>query len=223
MSATCDVWESPDDTRASLSSPLPIAASRLARKVSTPRPMSPISGLNETRPRCSPPPWRTRARRARRTTTARASTTNIAKLNTVLQGEINGKHEQLMANVANLNSLDDILHAARLRVDALSSSARRVRQELADPYHAVVTRTHQLRVHMAGVGCPLVGDKLYGVADEIFLEHIGEGLSDSNRAALVLDRHALHAHRLRFHHPFRDEAVEFEAPLPADMAALVDG
>ncbi|MGE3175360.1 MAG: RluA family pseudouridine synthase [Planctomycetota bacterium] len=82
-------------------------------------------------------------------------------------------------------------------------------------------RTHQLRVHMAALGCPLVGDKVYGGDERIFLEHLEGRLSDASRERLVLDRHALHAHSLRFHHPMLDRAMVLEAPLPADLAALV--
>jgi 23S rRNA pseudouridine1911/1915/1917 synthase len=81
-------------------------------------------------------------------------------------------------------------------------------------------RTHQLRVHMAALGCPLVGDKIY-LDETIFLEELAGALSDATRARLVLDRQALHAHRLRFHHPRLGRDLVLEAPLPADMAALV--
>ncbi len=82
-------------------------------------------------------------------------------------------------------------------------------------------RTHQLRVHMAAIGCPLVGDKVYGVPDAIFLAHIKGELSVEQQSDLILDRHALHAHRLRLHHPRRQQELEIVAPLPPDMAALV--
>lgn len=82
-------------------------------------------------------------------------------------------------------------------------------------------RTHQLRVHMAAIGCPIVGDKIYGVPDEVFLEHLREELSEATRELLVLDRHALHAHELVFHHPHRGEDLTLTAPLPTDMAQLV--
>lgn len=84
-------------------------------------------------------------------------------------------------------------------------------------------RTHQLRVHMHALGCPLVGDKVYGAPDSVFLEHLEEQLSEASRAHLVLDRHALHAHRLRLHHPRKGEDLEFTAPLPSDMADLLRG
>lgn len=83
-------------------------------------------------------------------------------------------------------------------------------------------RTHQIRVHMSAVGCPLVGDKIYGVDEGIFLEHLDGDLSAVSRQRLVLDRHALHSAKLRFWHPFLDRDLELEAPLPADMAALVE-
>ena len=74
---------------------------------------------------------------------------------------------------------------------------------------------------MAAIGCPIVGDKIYGVPDEVFLEHLREELSDATRELLVLDRHALHAHQLVFHHPHRGEDLTLTAPLPTDMAQLV--
>lgn len=71
-------------------------------------------------------------------------------------------------------------------------------------------RTHQIRVHMKHIGHPLVGDAMYGPAHA----KQAEGTS--------LDRHALHAVRLAFAHPADRRPVGFEAPLPADMADLID-
>lgn len=64
-------------------------------------------------------------------------------------------------------------------------------------------RTHQIRVHMAHLGHPLLGDDLYG------------GRRD------LITRHALHAYRLQFTHPFTHEEITVENPLPADMQKLL--
>lgn len=65
-------------------------------------------------------------------------------------------------------------------------------------------RTHQIRVHMAYIGCPLTGDFLYGT---------------ENRA--LISRTALHSARLELKHPVTKDRLFFSAALPADMAALI--
>ncbi|MCA8976969.1 MAG: RluA family pseudouridine synthase [Planctomycetes bacterium] len=82
-------------------------------------------------------------------------------------------------------------------------------------------RTHQIRVHMAAIGCPLVGDKLYGGKEDHFLHMLAGTLTEEHRTELVLDRHALHSHTLTFFHPMLGRQFELVAPLPADMAALI--
>jgi len=82
-------------------------------------------------------------------------------------------------------------------------------------------RTHQLRVHMAAIGHPLVGDKIYGGNEDIFLEKMQGKLSAASRERLVLDRHALHSCELRFFHPMQGRELVLQAPLPAELAALV--
>lgn len=85
-------------------------------------------------------------------------------------------------------------------------------------------RQHQLRVHMAALGHPIVGDKLYGVEGEApFLEQIETGLTPELLARLELPRQALHAHWLSFEHPTTGAAVRVEAPLPADMSGFWAG
>jgi len=75
-------------------------------------------------------------------------------------------------------------------------------------------RQHQIRVHLAMAGHPLVGDKLY-IDEAFFLAHTGEGLTDAQWARLEHPRHALHAARIEI----GDRA--FEAPLPRDLEALL--
>ncbi|MFV0557703.1 MAG: RluA family pseudouridine synthase [Enterococcus sp.] len=63
-------------------------------------------------------------------------------------------------------------------------------------------RTHQIRVHFAGIGCPLLGDEMY------------EG------QLTRIKRQALHCYLLQFNHPFTGEKLIFQQPLPADMQVL---
>jgi len=78
-------------------------------------------------------------------------------------------------------------------------------------------RQHQIRVHMAAIGHPLVGDKLYGEDEGIFLRDLAGELTEQDRAALDLPRQALHAHRLVFTSPKSGRRVEVVSPLAPDM------
>ncbi|MFB2553892.1 RluA family pseudouridine synthase [Ensifer soli] len=78
-------------------------------------------------------------------------------------------------------------------------------------------RTHQIRVHMAHIGHPLVGDPEYGAA----FRTKANKLDAATRAVVnAFERQALHAYLLSFEHPATGETMSFTAPLPADMEAL---
>jgi len=78
-------------------------------------------------------------------------------------------------------------------------------------------RTHQIRVHLAHIHHPLVGDPLYGGG-----LRLPKGATPELIAALRgFRRQALHAERLAFEHPVTGEAMAFEVPRPADMEALI--
>ena len=89
---------------------------------------------------------------------------------------------------------------AKTRYQVLKRQGNRtlVRLEL------VTGRTHQVRVHMAYLGCPLAGDFLYGAED-----------------LALISRPALHSWRLSLRQPVTGEALSFTCPLPADMARLL--
>ena len=80
-------------------------------------------------------------------------------------------------------------------------------------------RTHQIRVHLAHIGCPLLGDPLYG-KQRAFLTTKNPGELAVRDAMANFKRQALHAASLGFKHPITKEMMSFEMPLPKDMAGL---
>ena len=80
-------------------------------------------------------------------------------------------------------------------------------------------RTHQIRVHLGHIGCPVLCDRQYGGRAQITR---GELRRDPDDALVLLDRQALHARRLKIAHPATGKLLELEAPLPADMQAVLE-
>ena len=89
---------------------------------------------------------------------------------------------------------------ARTEYEVLRRTPKRALLRL----HLQTGRTHQIRVHMAAIGCPLTGDFLYGTEDQA-----------------LISRPALHAHALSFLHPLTGAKLMFTVPLPADMENLL--
>ena len=73
-------------------------------------------------------------------------------------------------------------------------------------FHPLTGRTHQIRLHCAFLGCPIVGDEIYG----------------RKKPSVMLGRHFLHAYKLKIALPNEKHAREFEAPLPLELARTLD-
>jgi 23S rRNA pseudouridine1911/1915/1917 synthase len=83
-------------------------------------------------------------------------------------------------------------------------------------------RQHQIRAHLALRGHGLLGDKMYGVDERLFLDVVERGRPMQElEEELGLARHALHAHTLQLTHPATGERASFRAPWPSDLAAIL--
>ena len=86
----------------------------------------------------------------------------------------------------------------------------------------ITGRQHQIRLHLADAGFPIVGDKLYAHGDDAFMTFCDRGLTPELAARFVLPRHALHAAHVVIPDPDdKTRAIAASAPLPADMVALL--
>jgi 23S rRNA pseudouridine1911/1915/1917 synthase len=81
-------------------------------------------------------------------------------------------------------------------------------------------RTHQIRVHMSAAGHPILGDGVYGSTGRLIRT------VESREAAMLLKsaaRQMLHSRNIAFKHPATGKQMKFEAPIPPDMQAIMDG
>jgi len=79
-------------------------------------------------------------------------------------------------------------------------------------------RTHQIRVHLSSIGHPIVGDKIYGPDEQLYLRFIDEGWTPELEQRLLLPRHALHSTKLAI-----GGEREWTSPLPPDLAEFCSG
>jgi len=79
----------------------------------------------------------------------------------------------------------------------------------------VTGRTHQIRVHLAHAGFPILGDKIYGPDDRLYLEFTRTGWTEKLAARLPFPRHALHSTRLRLE--YEGETLDWTSPFPGDL------
>ncbi len=154
---------------------------------------------------------------------ARNTHTQTALMEQMKRHEIEKRYLALVEGVIGLDqgSIEapigrDPRHRQQMAITAVGSRAAlthfRVLRRYA--YHTLLLlqlatgRTHQIRVHLKAIGHPVVGDPVYG--------------SGQSRKGIHLQRQFLHAYQLRFPHPISGKLVEFEAPLPTDLQAVLD-
>lgn len=82
-------------------------------------------------------------------------------------------------------------------------------------------RTHQIRATLKDSGYPIVGDKIYGIDENLFIKFLNDELSQYDYNILLLNRCALHCSELSFIHPKTNQKIHIKSPLPEDFQMLL--
>jgi 23S rRNA pseudouridine1911/1915/1917 synthase len=136
--------------------------------------------------------------------------TSRGRINLRLRRDANDRRRVVASTTAGAPSVTEFERLAQARAPRVGIALMRCR--------LVTGRTHQIRVHLAACGWPIVGDPVYG--EPRWSRIVDPELADALRA---FPRQALHAWRLALVHPVTMQRMVIEAPVPEDMRALMEG